>query len=1014
MNKLISQRHEHILTELPVCIVIMNERNIISFCNDFFSAIFGSSASDAIGKNFFDFIPEIEKDKIEYFYSNLNKDQTNYNTYHYNLDYSNKIKHHIYLAENKITIILEKEIISKSDQFFKNANKPVALKKKLNDIVRGFTKVLSIDPIQAIEETLATACQLSDSDDAYILKLNPLLGLYQVDTTWSSRFITNTEDLIRAFSLKIPKTFEKELLSENLIHLTQAELLDESHPFNPIFLQLKAKELVVTPLKAKDGLAGVICFTKVKAQTRFSEVELSPLKIGSEIISKSFLAITVARELKKTTLGNLKTIKNLTIGVIYQDEFGKIISINNAALKLLGLKKSEINSWEILKPNWKAFDELGQETSFFKSTSQSSLNTRTTIQNKVLRIFRPSTADSIWLSIDVIPELDSSENKISRILTSFKDISLRVAAEKQSENDHKLLEAIIEHSHSAIYVKDLESRYTMVNRRWEMVTGQSRSKVFNKRLEEFFEPKMTDKYFQEDLQVLGEGKTIFAEEKLEKAQKNGSIITQYFLSIKFPYRNNLGEIIGMCGISTDVTAVKEATMMVIERESNLHGILESVSERVWSVDKNLNIVYTNTIFFNDFFNAYGVALIKGLNIIKSIPDLKEREKWEKRYKQVIKKKEPLQFISKIKAPNKSYFLDVVMYPILVHDQVEGISVFSKDITEKIEFEKSSAMYKSLFDSSKNGVYLIYPKSLTIKEANQSATNNTQYNRDEMFGMPITNLIAPEDKEVILEKILSIASKRTTTAFLEFNCMRKDGTTFPATALIQLFFYEEESYVSIFISDVSERKKTQLALKESELRFAQIFNENVSPMILVDPTQGNLVDANPSAALYYGYDLSTLKGKNILDLNFTYESQPSEMNEALDEVMSSGKGKFLFEHKLKSGEKRTVEVFCSKITVDNKDLVHEIIQDVTDRNNYFNALAKQNEALKEIAQIQSHVVRAPLANIMGLIYLLKEEKASGNEDSFDETLQAILGAADKLDSVILEISKKSNDAKHLLN
>ena len=77
MNKLISQRHEHILTELPVCIVIMNERNIISFCNDFFSAIFGSSASDAIGKNFFDFIPEIEKDKIEYFYSNLNKEQTN-------------------------------------------------------------------------------------------------------------------------------------------------------------------------------------------------------------------------------------------------------------------------------------------------------------------------------------------------------------------------------------------------------------------------------------------------------------------------------------------------------------------------------------------------------------------------------------------------------------------------------------------------------------------------------------------------------------------------------------------------------------------------------------------------------------------------------------------------------------------------------------------------------------------------------------------------------------------------
>jgi light-regulated signal transduction histidine kinase (bacteriophytochrome) len=98
-------------------------------------------------------------------------------------------------------------------------------------------------------------------------------------------------------------------------------------------------------------------------------------------------------------------------------------------------------------------------------------------------------------------------------------------------------------------------------------------------------------------------------------------------------------------------------------------------------------------------------------------------------------------------------------------------------------------------------------------------------------------------------------------------------------------------------------------------------------------------------------------------------------------------------------------------VDNRELVHEIIQDVTDRTNFYNALVKQNETLREIAWIQSHIVRAPLAKIMGLVQLLQDEKDGGDEYTFDFVLGAILNAAQELDRVILDISEKSNSAKH---
>ena len=603
----------------------------------------------------------------------------------------------------------------------------------------------------------------------------------------------------------------------------------------------------------------------------------------------------------------------------------------------------------------------------------------------------------------------------SYLIGFWHDITERVEAEQTLEKNLKLLEAIVENSHSAIFVKDLDYRYIMVNRRWEMVTGHGREEVLGKRLEEFAVGAFTDKYLEDDKKVLIDGKSAYGEEKLEKQETTlGITSTQYFLSVKFPYRNNKGEIIGMCGISTDITAVKEASMMVQEREANLQGILESVNESIWSLDKDLNILFTNQTFFNEFFQAFGVELMKGINIIKSISIAQEREKWIKRYHKVLELGKPLQFLDKVQTPGKTFHLDVVLYPIMVNGQVEGISGFSQDVTEKLALEESSKLYLSLFESATNEIYLISANSLTIQQSNKTAHRNSGYTKEELADLSILRILQEKDQELFLEKVGGITSKKLVSAFLELTCQRKNGTTYPAEVLLQLFHYEGEDYLSAFVTDISERKRSQLALQESELRFSQIFQENVTPMVLIDPYTGSIVDANPSASSYYGYEIEELKSKNLLDINYTFITNPEEMKNATQQVLGSGKGKFLFNHKLKSGELRSVEVFCSKIKVDNRELVHEIIQDVTDRNNFYNAVVKQNETLREIAWIQSHIVRAPLAKIMGLVQLLQDEKDGGDDYTFDFILGAILNAANELDKVVLDISEKSNSAKHLLD
>ncbi len=76
-----------------------------------------------------------------------------------------------------------------------------------------------------------------------------------------------------------------------------------------------------------------------------------------------------------------------------------------------------------------------------------------------------------------------------------------------------------------------------------------------------------------------------------------------------------------------------------------------------------------------------------------------------------------------------------------------------------------------------------------------------------------------------------------------------------------------------------------------------------------------------------------------------------------------------------------------------------------------AIEEQNKKLKEIAWFQSHVVRAPLARLMGLADLIKEESAEEiNPAELNQLLNYIINSARELDNVLNEIVKKTDEVE----
>jgi PAS domain S-box-containing protein len=136
---------------------------------------------------------------------------------------------------------------------------------------------------------------------------------------------------------------------------------------------------------------------------------------------------------------------------------------------------------------------------------------------------------------------------------------LAAAAQALAESERQFFD-ILDHSPAAIFLKDPEGRYMLVNRSCQDVLGRPRQEVIGKTDYELMPPRLAEIYRNNDLQVMESGMSI----DFEEIGLEGTRVARIFHSSKFPLRDRAGRPYALCGISTDITARKHA-----EEEANI-------------------------------------------------------------------------------------------------------------------------------------------------------------------------------------------------------------------------------------------------------------------------------------------------------------------------------------------------------------------------------------------------------------------------------------------------------------
>ena len=278
--------------------------------------------------------------------------------------------------------------------------------------------------------------------------------------------------------------------------------------------------------------------------------------------------------------------------------------------------------------------------------------------------------------------------------------------------------------------------------------------------------------------------------------------------------------------------------------------------------------------------------------------------------------------------------------------VTGILSSGEDITERKHAQKalreSEARYRSLFENSFEAILLTSPDG-RIWAANPAACR----------------LLGREEKELVrigAKGILDVTDPRLAPALrkrevrgrvrTELTFIREDGTRFEGAVSSAIFEDRNgEPRTSTVIQDITERKKSKEALRESEEKFRLLFEKSVDPTVLMDGD--TFVDCNEAALRLMGCSRkdqviglrpSDLSPERQPDGRFSLEKS----RELIDAALREGTTRFEWMRSASTGEGVWIDVSLTTIPVQGRRIVYAAFRDISERKRAEEALRESEE------------------------------------------------------------------------
>ncbi len=331
-----------------------------------------------------------------------------------------------------------------------------------------------------------------------------------------------------------------------------------------------------------------------------------------------------------------------------------------------------------------------------------------------------------------------------------------------------------------------------------------------------------------------------------------------------------------------------------------------------------------------------------------------------------------------------------------------------DITEKKQVELEKEQYNKFFESS-NDAMCIADSTHFLKKVNPAFYNTLGYTKDELMAKPFLFFMHEDDVDITMSEMESKLAKGLPLK-VENRFKAKNGEYIWFSW--RAFMNFEEGLIYATGRDITQKKKTEIALIESEKNLQTIFELTPIPLMVTKLYQGTVMMANEATEALLGYKQINVIGSD----GGNFFMNEADRKKLQGELKRNGRAQFV-EVVLKTADKKPITclVSCEIIYLKGEIALLSSIFDITERKQYEEELLGKNKELKKtnteldkFVYSTSHDLRAPLLSVLGLIDLCEEGVAA--DETLSKAHQMMRTSIHRLDNTIKGILDYSRNSR----
>lgn len=417
-------------------------------------------------------------------------------------------------------------------------------------------------------------------------------------------------------------------------------------------------------------------------------------------------------------------------------------------------------------------------------------------------------------------------------------------------------------------------------------------------------------------------------------------------------RDSHGALLGVRGVVRDVTDQQLAEKALRESEARYRVVAETASDAIMTIDESTNVLFANRAAEKIF--GYQLSELVGASLTKLVPEYSGHlysTAMADRTLDASRQPVAWKAVSVPGLHKDGHEIPLeISFGQVITDGKRVFTAVARDVTERqcaeAALQKQNEEYRLLFDSNPCPMYVCAEDTLEFLAVNEAAVNHYGYTPEEFLKMTVLDIRPAEEVPTLLSYLAEHPQRYLAAG--SWKHRTKDGSLIDVEVNWQKLDFAGRPAYMVMANDITEQKRAELAVRESEERYRELF-ENANDIIYTHDLTGNFTSLNKSGEHVTGYSRD-----EALKMNIANVLAPDYVDTARQMVARKAESRVSTVYELeiiaKDGRRVALEVSTRLIYAGGRPVgVQGIARDITARKGAEEALKDSEEKFRSIVE-----------------------------------------------------------------